>query len=185
MVSSVAVRCVAVALAGCVFDLSIVAQTNPDVTHRSAAHRLEDQVAGLFESIRAKDGLQALARIGHRQSLDELVCSAAALDRPVWRENRPGAVMYRTNDPTSPTEDLERIARYADLPKHKDGPRTTRFAVAVWRSSDQQDSRAVYWVGVQVYMSAWWEFIDNNFTDDRPYRNDWKKLVTAACRGAE
>jgi hypothetical protein len=34
-------------------------------------------------------------------------------------------------------------------------------------------------------MSAFWEFFDNNFTDDRPYRNGWKTLVTSQCHGTD
>jgi hypothetical protein len=160
------------------------AQTAPKPAQRQLG-RLEDEVSRLFEAIRAKDGLPPLTRINHRQSLQQLVCSAAALNAPVWRENRPAAVMYRTGDPRSASQGLEQIAAYKDALDAKGQPRITRYAVAVWQSSSHEDDVAVYWVGVQVYTSAWWEFIDSNFTDDRPYRNDWKRLVAPQCRDAQ
>lgn len=164
MSPSVTIRCVAGILAGLVLDFGIAAQTSPDVTQPSARRRLEDQLARLFESIRAKQGLPPLARIGHRQSLEELVCSAASLDASAWRYNSPAALMYRTSDPAAANQHLEQIAGYQDVLQAKGAPRVTRYAVAVWPLSNQGPDRPTYWVGVQVYESAWWEFIDNNFT---------------------
>jgi hypothetical protein len=157
-------------------------QTPSGVQDRNLRRRYEDEVARLFETTRAKDELPPLARISHRESLEELVCSAASLNAPVWGENSPGAVMYRTDNPASANQELERIATYKDLLQGKDRPSFTRYSVAVWPSSNPESGQPVYWVGIQVYMSAWWEFIDSNFTDNRSYRDEWKKLVTPACR---
>ena len=71
--------------------------------------KFEDEVARLFETLRAKHELPPLTRIIHRQALEELVCSSAALDMAVWEENSPGAVMYKTNDPATTHTELERI----------------------------------------------------------------------------
>jgi hypothetical protein len=90
--------------------------------------------------------------------------------------------MYRTDNPAAPSQELERIALYKDPLASKDQPGITRYSVAVWPSSNLESGHRVYWVGIQVYMSAWWEFIDSNFTDNRSYKDDWKKLVTPACR---
>jgi hypothetical protein len=142
----------------------------------------EENVARLFETIRAKQELPPLMRIMHRQSLDELVCSAASLDEPVWKNNSPGALMYRTQDPGAENADLDEIAEFRDLAQQKGQPTFTRYAVSVWPASKKDDGRPVYWVGIQVYMSAFWEFIDNNFTDDRSSRDEWRSLVTPPCR---
>jgi hypothetical protein len=152
---------------------------------RKERRNYEDQLARLFETLRAKDQLPPLARIVHRESLEELVCSAASLDSPVWGENRPGALMYRTSDPASLSSDLQDIARFRDTLQANDQPTFTRYAVAVWRSPNRESGQPVHWVGIQVFMSAFWEFIDSNFTDDRPYRNQWKDLVTPGCRGID
>lgn len=158
----------------------------PSSTHdRNLRRKYEDEIARLFETLRAKDELPSLARIAHRESLEELVCSSASLNAPVWRENRPGALMYRTDNLASSSQDLERIAGYKDPLEGKDQPSITRYAVAVWPASSRESGQPVYWVGIQVYTSAWWEFIDNNFTDNRSYKDEWKKLVTPQCRGID
>lgn len=162
-----------------------VSQAQSGAKERNPRTRDEDQVAHLFEALRAKEELPRLTRIAHRESLEELVCTAALRDAAVWGENRPGALMYRTNDPASSNGDLEQIARFKDPLERKDQPRITRYAVAVWPSSARESERPVYWVGVKVYMSAWREFIDSNFTDDRGYKNEWKKLVAPQCRGVQ
>jgi len=157
-------------------------QTQSSAQDRSLRRKYEDDVARQFEAIRAKDELPPLKRIPRRDSLEELVCSAASLNAPVWRENRPGALMYKTDNPASPGQELERIALYKDPLESTEQPGITRYSVAVWPSSNRESGQPVYWVGIQVYMSAWGEFIDSNFTDNRSYRDEWKKLVTPACR---
>ncbi len=93
--------------------------------------------------------------------------------------NFPAALMYRTFDPGSVTEELQQIARFKDLSESEP---SARYAVAVWPETYNETKQRVYWVGIKIYDSAFWEFVDNNLTDDRPYRNDWKKLVAAPCR---
>ena len=77
--------------------------------------KYEDQVAGLFETLRTKRELPPLTRIRDRKSLEELVCAAAVLDKVVCRWNSSGAVMYRTDNLATVDPDLERIAGYKDL----------------------------------------------------------------------
>ena len=86
--------------------------------------------------------------------------------------------MYRTSDPTSMTEELKSIARYNQV----ETPPNSRYAVAIWPGTDKETGRRIYWVGVEIYSSAFYEFIDNTFTDNRPYRNRWKEIVAPACR---
>jgi hypothetical protein len=43
----------------------------------------------------------------------------------------------------------------------------------------------IYWVGVEIDASAFYEFIDNTFTDNRPYRNQWKDMVAPLCRNIQ
>jgi hypothetical protein len=158
---------------------------SPSAKERELRRKNEDALARLFETLRAKGELQPLTRIVHRKSLQELVCTAASLDAPVWKQNSPGALMYRTGNQTSSNSDLEGIARFKDQFQTKDQPTFTRYAVAVWPSSAPESGQPAYWVGIQVYMSAFWEFFDNNFTDNRPYRDEWKKLVAPPCRGID
>jgi hypothetical protein len=101
------------------------------------------------------------------QTSEQLVCTAAVNDSTLWPYHAPGALMYRTDNPALMSEQLERIARYKDLFKGSDNPRVTRYAVAVWPATDKKLGERVYWVGVQVYLSAWWEFIEDNLTDSR------------------
>jgi hypothetical protein len=141
--------------------------------------KYERQVAQTFESIRRDKALPKLSRITRREQLDQLVCTAALNDANPYRENAPANLMYKTSDPTSVTDELKSIARYYDeLEPRLD----TRYAVSIWPGTDKKTGRRVYWVGVEICPSAFYEFIDNNFTDDRPYRNEWKKMVAAPCR---
>jgi len=185
MTLALILRCALVVFALASLSTGAAAQASSSARERRLRHQHEDEVARLFETIRARDGLPALTRIGRRESLEELVCSAASDDAPVWRENRPGALMYRTDDPAKPTPVLERIAGYIDPLQTKDQPNITRYAVAVWPTSSRESGQPVYWVGVQVYNSAWWEFIDNNLTDNRSNKDQWRKLVTPTCHGVE
>jgi hypothetical protein len=165
--------------------VGVAGQTRSGAQDRSLRRKQEDEVARMFETLRAKDELPPLARIAHRKSLEELVCSSASLGSPVWGQNSPGAVMYKTDEPASSNQDLERIAGFKDPLDGKDGPSFIRYAVAVWPSSNRGSGRPVYWVGIQVFESAWWEFVDKTFTDDRAYGNEWKKLVRPSCRGVD
>lgn len=140
----------------------------------------EDRVAQMFESIRQDSGLPHLARIRRRHDLEQLVCTAAVNDANP-SGNVAAELMYRTSDPRSPTKELEQIARFKDLEENPMPP-WTRYAVPAWPATDTKSKRLVWWVGIGIYWSAFFEWFDNNLTDDRPYRNDWKKLVTSACR---
>ncbi|HTS46959.1 MAG TPA: hypothetical protein VMH05_03390 [Bryobacteraceae bacterium] len=168
-----------------VLSLAAPGQTRQDAQEQNLRRKVEDEVARLFEKLRAEQGLPSLTRIKHRQSLEELVCTSAMLDKAVWRENSPGALIYRTDNPAASSPELERIARFKDPLESKNQPSFTRYAVAVWPSARPESEQPLYWVGIQIYMSAWWEFIDNNFTDNRSYKDDWKKLVTPQCRGVD
>jgi hypothetical protein len=140
--------------------------------------RYEGQVAQTLESIRRENDLPKLSRIARRQQLDQQVCTAALNDANPNGHNFPAALMYRTSDPTSMTEELKSIARYNQV----ETPPNSRYAVAIWPGTDKETGRRIYWVGVEIYSSAFYEFIDNTFTDNRPYRNRWKEIVAPACR---
>jgi hypothetical protein len=161
-------------------------QSQTTAQDRKLRRKYEDDVAHLFETLRTKAELPRLARISSRESLEELVCSTASLNAPVWRENRPAALMYRTSNPGASSEELERVARFKDpFEGFKGHAGFARYSVAVWMSPNQESGQPVWWVGIELYESAWWEFVDNTFTDDRPFRDDWRKLVTPSCRGID
>jgi hypothetical protein len=86
--------------------------------------------------------------------------------------------MYKTSDPEAVTEELKSIAQYDQV----EAPPNSRYAIAIWPGTDKTTGRRVYWVGVEIYMSAFYEFIDNTFTDNRPYRNKWNRMVASPCR---
>jgi hypothetical protein len=140
--------------------------------------KYEDQVAQIFESSRRANALPKLSRITHRQKLDQLVCTAALEDANPEGRNRPTHLMYKTPDPASVTLELKSIARYKDL----DEPSSNRYAVSIWPGTDKETGQRIYWVGVAIYPSAYYEFIDSNLTDDRFDRNEWKKMVAPHCR---
>jgi hypothetical protein len=140
--------------------------------------KYERQIAQHFESIRHENKLPKLSRIAHRQDLDQLVCTAALNDANPSGQNFPAALMYKTPDPESVTEELKSIARYNQV----ETPPNSRFAVAIWPGIEKETGRRIYWVGVEIYTSAFYEFVDNTFTDNRSYRNEWKKIVAPPCR---
>ncbi len=159
-----------------------VAPRRTEVRDPKIFEKYERQVAQTFEAIRRDSTLPKLSRIAHRQQLDQLVCTAALNDANPSGQNFPANLMYKTSDPTSVTGELKSIARYKDLLEHSTD---SRYAVSIWPGTDKETGRRVYWVGVEICDSAFWEFIDNNFTDDRPYRNQWKKVVAPSCRNVK
>jgi hypothetical protein len=138
----------------------------------------ERQLAQTFESLRRENNLPKLSRITRRQELDQLVCTAALNDANPSGQNFPAKLMYKTSDPASRNEELKSIARYNQL----ETPPNSRYALAIWPGTDKDTGRRIYWVGVEIYTSAFFEFIDNTFTDNRPYRIQWKELVAPSCR---
>ena len=143
--------------------------------------RYERQVAKSFESIRRENNLPKLSRITRRQELDQIVCTAALNDTNPLGQNFPARIMYKTRDPASVTEELKSIARFNEA----EGPLNSRYAVAIWPGIDKETSHRIYWVGVEIDASAFYEFIDNTFTDNRPYRNQWKDMVAPLCRSIQ
>jgi hypothetical protein len=165
-----------------VLTASATCQSSPQITASDAKLRqqYEGRVAQIFESIRRDNGLPMFSKISHRHDLEQLVCTAAVNDTSPWNYNSPGELMYKTSEPQTVTKELKSIARFQDLAGSL--PPSTRYAVAVWPGIDNETKQRVYWVGIEIYPSALMEFGDNNLTDDRPYRNDWKKLVATPCR---
>jgi hypothetical protein len=155
-----------------------IAPRPAEVRDANIFEKYEGRVAQTFESIRRENYIPTLSRIIRRQELDQLVCTAALNDANPSGQNFPAALMYKTSDPASVTEELKSIARYNQL----ETPSNSRYSVAIWPGTDKKTGRRIYWVGVEIYMSAFYEFIDNNLTDNRPYRNQWKELVAPPCR---
>jgi hypothetical protein len=136
----------------------------------------EDQVAKLIGTIRVDAKLPRLGRIRHRDSLEQLVCTAA-LTGVLPKSSAPDTfVLYKTLQ-------LESISKELNLVASFDDDKFPRYSVAIWRVKGLQAGEETYWVGVQRYRSAAFEFFDNHFTDDIYYHNDWKKHVAPACRG--
>jgi hypothetical protein len=141
----------------------------------------EDKVAKLFEGIRADAKIPHLKRIGHRQSLEQRVCTIAATAIPPKYTSTKSSAFYKTANPDSVTPELSKVALFNDLhPKYN--PSFARYSVAVWPVQDSQTGERMYWVGIQLFWSAGMEFFDYHFTDDIYYHNDWKKSIAAPCR---
>ena len=142
----------------------------------------EDQVAKLFETLRSDLRRPRLTRIGHRASLEQAVCTSA-LTGTLPNSTSTGIYgFYKTAQPESISAELNKVALFnAVHPKSNLG--FPRYSVAVWRVEDSHTGEATYWVGVHLYNGAIAEFIDDYFTDDIQYHNDWKKSVAPQCRG--
>jgi hypothetical protein len=138
----------------------------------------EDQVAKLFESIRAEAKLPQLQRIRHRSSLEQGVCTSALTDKP----SKLGSAFYITAAPESITPELAKIASSNLLYPNKK-PRYARYSVAVWRVKDPPVLKVAYRVGVGLYGPAIDEFVDCHFTDDVHYCGRWKDSIARPCRG--
>jgi hypothetical protein len=138
----------------------------------------EDQVAKLFEDIRAEARLPRLERIRHRADLEQGVCTSALTSKPSGR----GAAFYMTTDPESVTSELKKAASSNRLDPH-DRPWFTRYSVAVWRVKDPQTGKVTYRVGIGFYETALGEFVDCHFTDDVHYCGRWKESIVRPCRG--
>lgn len=142
----------------------------------------EDQVAKLFETIRADAKLSPLTRIKHRDSLEQAICTLALNGIPQEPETSATSTVYKTTHPESITTELRKVATMEDF-HFKNKSDFVRYSVAAWRVKDPQSGEVNYWVGVQLYWSAAMEFFDLHFTDDMYVRNDWKKQIAPECRG--
>ncbi len=138
----------------------------------------EDQVAKLFEGIRAEVKLPQLQRIRHRADLEQGLCTSALTDKPP----KFGTAFYTTDDPESITPELRKIASLNRVGPNKK-PWYARYSVAVWRVKDLQEGKASYRVGVGFYGDAVGEFVDCHFTDDVHYCGMWKESIARPCRG--
>jgi hypothetical protein len=138
----------------------------------------EDQIAKVFETIRTDAKLAPLARIKHRESLVQNLCTIVQTNASP-KEMRG---LYKTLHPESVTPELKRLASFNDLHPQYNAS-LERYSVAVWRITDPQTGEATYWVGIAAYPSAATEFFMNHFTDDLYYRNEWKKHIAPECRG--
>jgi hypothetical protein len=141
----------------------------------------EDKVAKLFEGLRAGAKIPHLKRIGHRDSLEQKVCTIALTGNHPKHTSTGIFGFYKTANPDSVTPELSKVALFNDLhPKYN--PSLARYSVAVWPLKDSQTGEPMYWVGVQLFWSAGMEFFDYHFTDDIYYHNNWKKSIAAPCR---
>jgi hypothetical protein len=141
----------------------------------------EDQVAKLFEDIRGDAKLPHLKRIGHRESLEQKVCTIALTGKPPKYNSTSTSGFFKTANPDSVTPELSKVALFNNL-RPKNNPSYARYSVAVWPVKESQTGELMYWVGVQLFWSAGMEFFDYHFTDDIYYQNDWKKSIAAPCR---
>jgi hypothetical protein len=174
-------------VSGIVFALlAVTSQETPPATKPGDAGQLtverdkekEDEVAKVFESVRAEAKLPQLQRIRHRADLEQGVCTSALTDKP----SHLGSAFYITSDPESITPELKKIASSNRLDSHK-RPWYARYSVAVWRVKDPQAGKVAYRVGLGLYGTAVGEFVDCHFTDDVYYCGKWKESIARPCRG--
>ena len=185
--NAVRFRIGSILVSGLVFSLlAATAQQPPPAPKQGTAGRLtserdkekEDQVAKLFEGIRAEAKLPQLRRIRHRDDLEQSVCTTALTGNPPEH----ASTFYMTADPESIAPELKEIASSNRLdPNNR--PWYARYSVAVWREKDSQAGNVAYRVGVGLYETAVAEFVDCHFTDDVHYCGKWKNSVARPCRG--
>jgi hypothetical protein len=142
----------------------------------------ENVVAKVFESIRVDAKLPPLIRIKHRDSLEQILCTVAQVGTLGNQRPTADSTIYKTAQPESISAELNRVASFKEQPPQKNLA-SPRYSVAVWQVKDSQTGETQYWVGVELYLSSLEEFMDNHFTDQILYRNDWKKDVAPQCRG--
>jgi hypothetical protein len=156
------------------------AASRPLVGERDKAR--EDQVAKLFEKIRADAKLSPLTRINHRDSLEQRTCTVALTNIAPIRSPTGTSALYKTPQPESISVELRNVATLADF-HYNNASDFTRYSVAVWRVKDSRTGETAYWVGVELYWDAFKEFFFEHFTDDLYSRNEWKKQIALECRG--
>jgi hypothetical protein len=142
----------------------------------------ENDVAKLFETARSDAKLPPLARIGHRDSLEQLVCTMANSGTFQNRHSGGRVAFYITANPESISPELITIASFKEHPT-RDKLAYPRYSVAVWQRKDTHTGETTYWVGLELAWSALEEFVDYHFTDDVFYHDQWKKNVAPQCRG--
>jgi hypothetical protein len=143
----------------------------------------EEQIAKLFETIRADAKLPPLSRIRHRDSLEQKLCTFGVSGTLRKLTISPDiSAVYTTLKPETASSELTHIALF-HYPNPKVLTGVERYSVAVWKVKNSRTGETTYWVGVQLYWSAAAEFFDSYFTDDLYYRNDWKKSIAPECRG--
>jgi hypothetical protein len=141
----------------------------------------EDQVAKLFEGIRADAKLPRLKRIRHRESLEEEVCTIVLTGKVPKASLTNTSGFYKTPNPQSINSDLSKVAMFDQLhPNNNRG--FARYSVVVWPAKDLESGTPTYWVGVRLFANAVFEFFDNHFTDEIEYHNLWKKTIAPECR---
>src|SRR5262249_51894920 len=154
-------------------------QRGPQVIPERDKNKEED-VAKLFDAIRAEAKLPRLKRIEHRPQLQQAICTGALTgERP-----KNVSAFYVTTDPQSATPELKTIASSNRLDRYHAGkPIYERYSVAVWKTKTQSGNADDYWIGIGMYGSAAGEFVDCHFTDDVHYCGMWKDSIARPCRG--
>ena len=137
----------------------------------------EDQVAKLFEGIRADAKLSKLERVRRRADLEQGICTSSLTGQP----SKQGAVSYMTADTELIAPELKSIAASNRLDPHNK-PWYARYSVAVWRVKDPPTGKVAYRVGVGLYETGLAEFVDCHFTDDVHYCGKWKESIAPPCR---
>jgi hypothetical protein len=142
----------------------------------------EEVVAQLLEKIRADAKLPALTRIKHRASLEQRVCTFSDGGATPKYHSPEVFALYTTAHPEMITPELTSVA--SSNVKNADGHLAyPRYSVAVWKIADAQSGAPTYWVGVERYWNALFEFVDDHLTDDVFYHNMWKQNIAPDCRG--
>lgn len=150
------------------------AQAQSSATTGVRDAHVEDVVAALFEHARSESGTRPLSRI-YRSDVEKLVCTATVKDGSQSSVRLPLHALYKTAQPDKLSDALRKLADYRDKAGYR------RYAVAVWTAQPPTDP-VQYWVGIRLYLSSGAEFVDNHFTDDVFYKNNWKVAVVPQCR---
>jgi len=172
----------------CILATSIGISQNVDGMDSRQRIEAQDQVAAMVNSIRSAAGLKRLSR--RRPSIEDvqLTCSSAQKDK---RLNDPKFGIYASyktkelsaEDPVLRSMALGVVSATADhlgydLAFHN----WNQFSVVVYRSSNLESGKSVYWVGIARH-SILQEFIGSlGFDNPIKDRNDWKNQISSTCK---
>jgi hypothetical protein len=109
----------------------------------------EDQIAKLFETIRVDAKLPSLTRIGHRDSLEQQVCTIAHAGTLGNRRAWDRAAYYKTAQPQSISAELTIVASFKEQ-SEKSKLAYPRYSVEVWQAKDSRTGEPTYWVTARV-----------------------------------
>jgi hypothetical protein len=154
-----------------------LAKLTPDQI--KARNNFEDEIAQAIITSRQAAGLGTIKRI-HATKLRKLTCTFALKNDALGFQKElygfPSVQLVASRDEFTKT--YREWLRSRSGNEWTGGPKIERFAVGAWPAQEA----GKYWVRFEYHPSAAAEWVDNTFTDQLFYKNDWKKVVAETCK---